>query len=298
MNLLNSIAQIALAPLNDKQFSILQYLRSQRRFPNLGNPTTLNEQIQWLKVYYRNPLLKVCADKYTVRDYVCRQGGDDCLVPLHCVYSSAEEIDFASLPEQFVLKVSHGSGWNIICRDKKTLDAAAARKKLARWMASNFYKVGREWAYERLIPRIVCEEFLCTPDGEPPWDYKFFCFHGEPRYVQVDYGRFTGHTRALYDTEWKRIPCQLEYALEPNDSPKPKTLETMLDLARKVSAPFPFARVDLYELADHVFFGELTFYPGKGVERFTPREFDRVFGQWIDLGKVKSEIRNHYRSGT
>ena len=278
MNFLNSIAQFALAHLNDELFSSLQYLRRQRRFPNFENPTTLNEQIQWLKVYYRNPLLKACADKYTVRDFVSRQGGNDCLVPLHAVYSSAEEIDFDSLPEQFVLKVS--------------------RKKLTRWMESDFYKVGREWAYKGLIPQIVCEEFLCTPDGEPPWDYKFFCFHGEPRYVQVDYGRFTGHTRAIYGIEWKRIPCQLEYALEANDSAKPKTLETMLDLARKVSAPFPFVRVDLYELLDRVFFGELTFYPGKGVERFTPREFDRVFGQWIDLGKVKSEIRNHYRSGT
>jgi hypothetical protein len=293
MNVLNSLAQVVLAPLDDKWFSILQYFKCRRRFPDLKNPPTFNEQIQWLKVFYRNPLLKICADKFTVRDYVAEKAGGDCLIPLLGVYFSADEINFAALPAQFVLKVSHGSGWNIFCRDKQKFDAAAARKKLARWMASDFYKVGREWAYQGLTPRIVCEKFLCTPGGEPPWDYKFFCFHGEPRYVQVDYGRFGHHTRALYDIDWNRIPCRLEYALEPHNSPRPVALQQMLDVARKLAAPFPFVRVDLYELENRVFFGEMTFYPGKGVETFSPDSYDRVFGQWLDREKTRLEIEGN-----
>lgn len=283
MRLLNQLAQFVLAGAGDALFCQLQYLRSQGRWPDLNNPRTFNEQIQWLKVHYRDPLLKICADKFTVREFVEGQGLPDHLIPLLAVYDNVEALDFASLPDRFILKVSHGSGMNLLCRDKSVFNQQAAREKIRYWMKEDFSLVAREWAYAGLTPRIVCEEFICQRNGEPPWDYKFHCFAGEPRYVQVDYGRFTNHTRGLYDADWNRLPCELEYTLERTDSAYPRSLPEMLQVARSLARPFPYVRVDLYEVDQKVYFGELTFYPGRGVERFRPRRFDQDFGQWLEV---------------
>jgi hypothetical protein len=284
--MLNKLAQVLLRDADDATFSRLQYFRRHLRWPDLKNPRTFNEKILWLKIHHRNPLLRVCADKFTVRDFVREKIGEEFLIPLAGAWESAPAIDFESLPNRFALKASHGSGWNILCRDKTHFDSESARKTAARWLAADFSKVGREWTYAGLTPRILCEQFLSGPDGEPPWDYKFFCYHGEPRFVQVDYARFQRHTRALYETSWQRVPCRLEYHLQKKDSSRPATLQTMLSLAEKLSKPFPFVRVDLYEVGVKNYFGELTFYPGKGVERFTPRRFDEVFGEPLHLGKI------------
>jgi hypothetical protein len=284
--MLNKLAQILLRDVDDATFSRLQYFRRHLRWPDLKNPRTFNEKILWLKINHRDPLLRVCADKFTVRDFVREKIGEEFLIPLVGAWESAPAIDFESLPNRFALKASHGSGWNILCRDKARFDFESTRKTAARWLDSDFSKVGREWTYVGLTPRILCEHFLTGPDGEPPWDYKFFCYHGEPRFVQVDYSRFQGHTRALYDTFWNRIPCQLEYRLQKKNSPRPATIKTMLSLAEKLSKPFPFVRVDLYEVGDKNYFGELTFYPGKGVERFKPGRYDRIFGEPLDLAKI------------
>lgn len=285
---LNSLAQTLLAPVSDAWFGRLQYLKCQGCFPNLRHPRTFNEKIQWLKAHHHDPLLKECADKFTVRQYVKDRVGAEHLIPLIAVYDHPSAINFGTLPQRFVLKASHGSGWNILCRDISTLDIAKTRSQLEKWSGMNFYKVGREWCYDGLVPRIVCEEFMADSNDAPPWDYKFFCYHGTPHFVQVDHARFSHHTRSIYDVGWNRIPCQLEYALEPHDCPRPETLPIMLDIAAQLSRPFPFVRVDLYELDRHVLFGELTFYPGKGVERFTPRSYDLLFGNPLKLEECVS----------
>ncbi len=147
----------------------------------------------------------------------------------------------------------------------------------------DFYKVGREWAYKGLTPRILCEEYLADLDGEPPFDYKFFCFHGKPEYLQVDFDRFTNHTRAIYDMQWNKLPCKLEYAFNHEEHPKPACFDEMTSVAAVLSKPFPFVRVDLYESNGKVYFGEMTFYPGKGVEKFDPPEYDLKFGQLLHI---------------
>lgn len=291
MPTLNDFARLVLSPLSDAVYIRLQYLRNHRRLPDLRNPTTLNEKIQWLKLYYRVPLLKRCADKVAVRDYVAERVGSQYLVPAAGIYASSGDIDFTALPSRFVLKASHGSGWNIICRDRRGFDEEGARALLGRWMQRNFYNVGREWAYDGLEPRILCEEFISGPDGESPWDYKVFCFHGRAHFVQVDYGRFSSHTRVLYDTDWSRIPCALEYPVVEEVSARPQALREMLKIAEDLAADFPFVRVDLYEVEDKIFFGEMTFYPGKGVERFSPRSCDESLGKWLDLERVAAENR-------
>jgi hypothetical protein len=279
----NTIAKRLLGWVPDEVFTRLQFLYRLHRWLNLRHPRTFNEKLQWLKLRYRDPLMRRCADKVAVRDYVAEQAGPDVLIPLLGTYTSAAAIDFQRLPKRFVLKANHGSGWNILCRDRETLDFARTRARLDAWLRTDFSRIAREWVYEGIPPRLLCEEFLATATGEPPSDYKFFCFHGKPVFVQVDYDRFIRHERALYTADWKKLPCALEYALKEEPTPPPPMLTRMLELAGKLSAPFPFVRVDLYDLEGRVYFGELTFFPGKGVERFRPRDYDEIFGRHLQL---------------
>lgn len=286
MSLLNKIAPWLLAPLPDKWFLQIQYLYKQRKLLNLKNPRTLNEKIQWSKLHERNPLMVQCVDKWRVREYVASQIGDEVLIPLLGVYSSVDQIPFGDLPPQFVLKANHGSGWNIICRNKAALDVDGAKKKLNKWLKSDFSRVGREWAYRGIPPRICAEKYLADARGEPPADYKFFCFHGKVGFVQVDQDRFLQHTRSLYSPEWKKLPCALEYPIFPDEIAKPENLDAMIELAEMLAKSFAFVRVDLYSVSGNIYFGELTFYPGKGVERFCPASFDEQFGSLLDLQKI------------
>jgi hypothetical protein len=286
MGVINSIARKLLAGLDDKSFSKLQYFRNHLRFPNLVTPVGFNEKIIWLKLHYRDPLLQVCADKLQVRDYVAETLDASFLIPLAAVWESPDGIDEATIPDNCVLKATHGSGWNIISRKSDKIDFAAAKKQLKQWLAMDFYEVGREWSYKGLPPRVLCESFLSGPDGESPWDYKLFCYHGKPRFVQVDYNRFGKHTRALYDINWKRLDCSLEYPAPRFNTARPETLGLMLEASRKLSQPFPFCRVDFYEVSGRVYFGEITFYPGKGVERFRPRVYDYVFGSPLNVASL------------
>jgi hypothetical protein len=202
------------------------------------------------------------------------------------VYESPEQIPYDTLPDRFVLKVTHGSGWTILCRDKSEFDRNFAAERLSRWLQTNFFDVGREWAYREIKPRIVCEQFISDDGTNPPLDYKIFCFHGEPKYIQVDYHRFTAHTRNIYDLDWRQLPCRFEYPNEKRLHEPPKVLPELIAMARRLSSEFPFVRVDLYVVGSRIFFGELTFYPEKGVGRFRPREYDYVFGSHIDLSKL------------
>lgn len=283
MSILNQSAQWILGKTNDRLFCELQYFRHHFAWPDLKSPKRFNEQIQWLKLFYRNPTLRQCVDKVSVREYVAQRIGWQHLIPLIAVYDRVEEVSFESLPGQFVLKASHGSGWNVICPRKDDLDVQRTRELLESWMRKDFFKVGREWAYRGLVPRLICEEFLSEAGDIPPNDYKFHCFGGEPQYIQVDYGRFSRHSRVIYDTEWRRVPCRLEYPNDVADQEPPSTLDKMLDICRKLAAEFPFVRVDLYNCRERVLFGELTFYPGKGIERFSPEGYDFTFGQWLIL---------------
>lgn len=272
--------------MSDRSFSRFQYFWNHFHFPNLEEPTGFNEKIIWLKLHYRDPLLKVCADKFQVRDYVAQTLDESFLIPLVAVWESPDDIDEATLPDRCILKATHGSGWNVVYKRHDKTEFGAVREQLRQWLAMDFYEVGREWCYKEISPRILCESFLSGPDGDSPWDYKLFCYHGEPKFVQVDYNRFGKHTRALYDTHWKRLNCSLEYPAHRIDTDRPAALGLMLEASRKLSQPFPFCRVDFYEVSGRVYFGELTFYPGKGVERFRPRDYDYVFGAPLDIKSV------------
>jgi len=277
------VGRKVLGGLSDKTFSRIQFLLHQGHLPNLKAPKSFNEKIQWLKLNYRDPLLQKCANKLLVREYVKNCCGTEILVPLVGCYESVKEIRFGDLPQRFVCKASHGSGWNIVATDKDKLNWAVESQKLKKWMVTDFSTIGREWAYKNSPRKILIEEFLDGPNGQSPYDYKIFCFNGKPGFVQVDTDRFSEHRRSFYDLNWQQLPFRLEYPIESRVLPRPTGLDEMIVIAKKLSQQLPFVRCDLYDCNGKVFFGELTFYPGKGTERFDPRKADIDIGAMLSL---------------
>jgi FkbM family methyltransferase len=254
--------------------------------PNFDRPRTFNEKIQAYKLRYRLPLLSTLADKCAVRAYVQARVGGDHLIPSLGCYDSFADIPVASLPRRFVLKATHGSGWNIFCHDKAAFDWAAAQSQMDEWLATNFHMRFREWAYRDVRPRIIVEEMLLDQYGQLPPDFKFFCFDGQPRLVQVDFDRSRNHTRSFYDLQWKKLPFRLQYPDHEAPIEAPATLPAMLDVAGKLSQQLPFVRVDLYEIASTVRFGELTLYPEAGFGVFEPPIWDETMGEWFDASRM------------
>jgi hypothetical protein len=203
------------------------------------------------------------------------------------VYDRVEDVNFDSLPNRFVLKCAYGSNGILICQDKQAFDYVAARKGMQRWLDSDYYAGHREWVYRSLPPRIVAERFLEDRHGELN-DYKIFCFGGEPKMIEVDFDRFTHHTRNIYDIEWNLQPFGIRFPTDHGRTvPKPSALSEMLDVSRILSGGFPHVRVDLYDVDGSVFFGEMTFFHGGGVETFTDDEYGHRFGSWLHLPDPK-----------
>lgn len=264
--------------------------------PNIDSPRSYNEKIQWYKLYYRDPLMTTCADKLAVRDYVRETIGEQYLIPLIAHYGSEKEIDFATLPEKFVLKLNCGSTTNIICRDKSQLDVVATRETVRRWLLpeSNHYNHFFEWCYKDIASRITCETFIDSDTGDL-CDYKFVCFHGNVKCLFVASERATGHLKIdFYDTKWNRLPFTRGFPPSTVDRPPPESFREMIALAEKLSAPFPLVRVDLYEVAGRPYFGELTFYPGNGTEPFSPPEWDYKFGEYFPLPADRPLVAQPY----
>lgn len=273
--------------LPQKTYVRIYYRYYTKKKLSLDNPQELNEKIQWLKVYYRPKILNQLVDKYAVRQYVIDTIGKGYLNRCYSVYDKVSEVDFDSLPDQFVLKGVHGSGFNMIVKDKSKLNKTAARLKMKKWLFHNFYyKAGLEWAYKDVKPRIIAEEYLEEIDRGDLHDYKFFCFDGIPKFIHIDVDRFGNHQRLFYDTQWNKLPYK-HYL--PNDAnlEKPDTLEHMLKVSEKLSKNFPMVRVDLYSTKGKILFGEMTFYPGNGILEFYPDDFNKIAGDYLTLPKLK-----------
>lgn len=255
---------------------------SYQRF-GFPRPRAFTTKLEWIKRYDRKPEMVMMADKAKVRDFVKERVGGEYLIPCLGVYRTADEIPFDQLPEKFVLKVNNASGTNIICPDKSKLDIAAAKRRLDEWLGRrNFSAVENEWHYAQIEPAVVCEAFVQDAQGELN-DYKFFCFHGEPKYVWVDVARYDAprRSRNIFDARWNPVPLQLHVPRFRGEVPPPPHLEEMLDIARKLSRGFKSVRVDLYNVDGRVYFGEMTFFSGDLY--FRPRTYDRIWGDLIDL---------------
>jgi hypothetical protein len=248
-------------------------------------PQTFNDKLQWLKLYDRKPEYVQMVDKYEVRKYIADKIGEKYLISLIGVWDKFDDINFNDLPDQFVLKCTHNSGGIIICRDKRCFNMQYARRKMKSWLGHNFYYYGREWPYKNVKPRIIAEKYMADESGIELKDYKIHCFHGEPKIIQVDFGRFTNrHKRNFYSLAWEYQPFSLLYPTHQETKiKKPESLIVMLQLAKKLSQNIPYIRVDLYSIMQEIYFGELTFYHGSGYEKFNPPEWNKVFGDWLVL---------------
>lgn len=258
---------------------------------NLSNPITFNEKICWLKLYFHVPLLTQLADKYLVRSYVSEKIGDQYLNELYKVYYKVEDINFDELPNQFVLKGVHGSSLNIIVKDKAKLNILEAKNTMNKWMKHCQYKrVGCEWAYKNIEPKIIAEKYLEEVNKEVLLDYKFFCFNGEPKFVQIDMERGIVDYRCYYDLDWKKLEFStVKNVFYKGNVVKPLNFEEMVNLAKVLSNNLPFARVDFYSIEGKTIFGEITFYPADGKKNFVPNEYNKIIGSYLELPKMVEE---------
>lgn len=260
------------------------YFNYSGRYPNLEDPKTFSEKQQWMKLNYENPLMTICADKFLVRDYLLKKGYKSILSTVLGYYKSIEEIDLSVLPTKFVLKASHGSGWNLIVHNKAEIAWRPWMQIMKCWLLNDIFWPGREWPYKYMPKGIICEAYMEDASGEL-MDYKFHCFNGVPKYIQANKGRSSKlHAQNFYDLNWNILPFGKDLTPLPDVTiEKPHCLNEMIRIAKDLSQEFPFVRVDLYEVNKKVIFGELTFYPKSGLPDFVPAEYDAIIGEYLTL---------------
>jgi len=252
--------------------AFLYYFVNIRKFPNLKTPKNFNEKTLWRRLNEREIDYAKYVDKYEVRKHIEKTIGNDCLVPVIGVYENAEEIDFNSLPNKFIIKTTHGSGGNIVCIDKSNFNWVEAKNKVKEYLKTSYYRQTREFGYKNIKPRVICEELL----EDNIIDYKFFCYDGEPKFIEIDTNRYTGHLRSFYKANWEEVKnAKMTYPNIPSNMlEKPSQYDKMLEICRILSAEFNFVRVDLYHTNNKIYFGELTFFHTGGVEKIIPEEFN------------------------
>ena len=254
---------------------------------NWENPQTMNEKIMWLKLNYQDPLITTCSDKFAVKDYVTETVGSKYVVPTIASWSDPDDIDFDSLPNQFVLKVNWSSGYNIIVKDKSKLNIEETKKQLKKWIKPdrNSYYQFFNWGYKHMKPVIYAEEYLEQIAGQV-YDYKLYYSNGEFIFMFIATDRHGENTLTytFFDENLQHIPCEYGNKHNANPLPKmPKNLDKMMEIAKKLAKPFPFVRVDFYEIGDEIYLGEMTFYSGGGLLPFDPPEWDYKLGSKIQL---------------
>lgn len=258
----------------------LEYKKALGHNLNWSNLQTYTEKMQWEKIYDNNPMKTILADKYLVREWVEEKIGNDYLIPLIGVWDSFEKIDFSVLPSQFVLKTNHGTGTNLIVKDKDKLNIKRAQRLFDDWMKTDYAFTNSIQLHYKGIPRkIIAEKYLETELRELQ-DYKFLCFDGKPYFCWVDLGRFAKHTRTVFNMKWELQPwTQANYGIADFDIPKPKNFDKMVEIATILSKDFSHVRVDLYNVYGKIYFGEMTFTNGSGLDPIVPEEYDYVLGQ-------------------
>ncbi|TYA53904.1 glycosyltransferase [Formosa maritima] len=257
---------------------------------NLENPEEFNEKIQWYKVYYHPKILNQLVDKYDVRAYVEEKIGSQYLNEIYGVFEKPDEIPFDNLPSQFVIKATHTSSHNIIVTDKNNLDKTKTIKLLNKWLGKNqYYRIGQEWAYKDVEPRIIIEKFLKENDKDSLVDYKFYCFNGVAKFVDIHLDRETNHQQGCYDLNFNLLPFRKKAKSKniSSEIEKPTNYDEMIKLSETLSKSFPFVRVDFYSINGKSIFGEMTFYPSDGRKDFYPDEYNKIIGDYFKLPKLE-----------
>ena len=257
---------------------------------NLNNPQTFNEKLQWLKIHDRNYQYTNLVDKIEAKKIVGKVIGEEYIIPTLEICNSFDEIDWEKLPNRFIIKCNHNSGGVIVVNDKKDLDKSSLRTHFNKLLKKNYYYNGREYPYKNIKPKIMIEENIQNANTKKQIDdYKLMCFNGKVKCSFVCSNRDSkeGLCVNFYDEDWNPMPFERHYPKNKQEFTKPKEYDKMVELAEKLSKNIPFVRVDFYVVNDKIYFGELTFYPGSGMEEFTPDEWDYILGTWLDISKIR-----------
>ena len=260
------------------------YLRNCGSKLNLKHPTKFTEKVQWLKIYDSTFLKTYCADKINIHDYCIGALGKDYCIPITNIYKSINDINLDVLPNQFAMKCNHGSGYNIIVHDKKTLNYNSVFARLNKWIKEDYSeKNGCELHYKLIERRCFTEEFM--NDGQSNLtDYKIYCFNGTPIFTQVIQDRHTNETMSHFLDGWVYTAKydQVGYKSTPNIK-APAQYDEMLELAKKLSKPFKMVRVDFYIINNTLYLGELTFTPYSGYHHFKSPTADIELGEMLSI---------------
>ena len=279
--------------LPDRLYLTLRYRCLMGKWIDWKNPKTFNEKLQWLKVYNRKPEYTAMVDKAEAKRYAASIIGEEHIIPTLGVWEHFDDIDFATLPDKFVLKTTNGGGGCgvVICKDKAVFNKEDAKKKLETSLRNSIYRNYREWPYKNVKRQVIAEKFMIPDDklNDPTYDltdYKFFCFNGVPKFCQVIRNRHTCESIDFYDMDWNH---QGFVGLNPvarnglTPVARPEHFDEMKGICRKLAKNIPFVRIDLYIIDNDIYFGEITFYPASGFGKFTPEDSDLLLGKLLNL---------------
>lgn len=273
---------------DEAYLKVLYYFKMGEKL-DLNNPKTFNQKLQWLKLNDHKDIYTTMVDKFAVKQYVASLIGSQYVIPTLAVYDKVEDIVPEALPNEFVLKTTHGGGGRrvMICRDKSAFDWTKAKRRLKDSLRSDIYRNMREWPYKNVQKRIIAEQLLKTANGKSPNDYKFYCFDGKADCVMVCVGRDEGVKFYFFDKNWNLRPFNNvgKNAEKGFTIPKPEGIDEMFAVAEKLSVGLPHVRVDLYYEGGKIYFGELTFFTASGFDRGLTTEADEYFGNLINLKK-------------
>jgi len=269
--------------VTDRKYAQIRFWLEFDRLPDLENPKTFNEKIQYIKLYRRNDLRKTFASRIRARSYIASETDEKHLIPLIGIYDRLSEEEWEKLPSQFVLKANHGCGMVKIIQNKDNHDFKDILQTIDKWQKTDYYKIGREWVYKNLPRSLVIEKLLRNEKGDIPEDYKFFCFNGTVEIIQVDFGRFANQKRNLYDRDFNLLPARIIYENYTGKVSRPNNLGKAIEISEKLSAGVSFLRVDMYLIGEELYVGELTNYPGNGFAKIIPPSFDRTLGNKLHL---------------
>lgn len=287
------LEKLGIVPLLcDEGYHIIQLLAfTNERFRMPWEGGGICSLVKWQLLYWRSDIPSIGCDRFAVRDFIRNRGLGEILVPLcpneSAVWDDVASVDFSSFPNQFVLKCTNGAGLIRIVRDKSELAIDKLRREMEVWLQSDMSKLYREFQYGKVRNRIICEQLIQTPDGKVPKDYKIMCSNGRPLFAWIDYDRFSNHERIYVDLDFVVLNARSSFIKPRGDNAnsvrKPSNWNQMLEVASRLSKGIPIVRVDLYSENGHIYFGELTFTPGGGIETIIPFSLSQKFAKMADV---------------
>lgn len=254
---------------------------------DLKQPVKFNDKLQWLKLYWNDSLVSSCTDKYEIHNYVKKNGDSRILNNLLAVYNNVDEIKWEALPEKFALKCTHGSGYNVVTKNKSELNRLEVFQKLNGWMDEKFGRKCLEWHYDKIKPKIILEEYIENNAGLLPLDYKIYCFNGTAKLVLVCSERGESLKLDFFDLEWNKL--NIGHKINESDKriSKPSCFDEMIKHAEELAKPFPFVRVDFYDKDGMPILGELTFTPAANMASYYNDYGQKYLGDLLILPSKK-----------